>query len=140
MEKEKCLIQRIAIRLRSALNSIKEGLLLRQALHIARISKSALHRAVKTMMHKPTENKEHRNRALSDAEQDVICQLLMREEDSGHSLTLRDLSDAVSMFVSEMPSVRQTTLPFVNGMPGKDYLTKLITRKKPKIRLGRPEK
>ena len=105
---------------------------MREAAEIARLPVSTLHYRLKKKSRYPNPRTY-----LSFTEEQIIVHLITRFSDRGYSMSRDDVALAVQDMVQAFPIVRQNTLPFVNGKPGKTFLRLFARRHSSLIRLGR---
>lgn len=79
-------------------------------------------------------------RQLTDEEENIIVETVIKFCDAGHPLLRSDVADAVELFVSTLPEQRQKEIKFKFNRPGQTFLKLFLQRHRQKVKLGRPNK
>jgi len=122
-------------RLNAALEHVAKGMTFRAAAKKFGLSSSTLHRhrhAARPL------SKPGRRRALTEQEEALIVDLLLRYAARGTPLTRAHLGEAISIVVSRMPLSRRETLPSSSSGPGRFFLTAFQKRHKDKLYFSKP--
>lgn len=83
-------------------------------------------------------NTHSRRFALSDEEENVILQSILRFADRGIPLSREHVRDAAHITIERLPAARRESLPFKNSYPGKKWLASFYKRHKDQLKFTVP--
>lgn len=102
------------------------------------IPRSTLHDKVMRQRLKVQSKRAGRPKALSNEEEGVLVELILRYADRGIPLKLKHVAEATTIMVDSMDIERREGLPFTDGRPGRKFLRAFLRRHKNQLRFSLP--